>query len=210
MKTLLTLLSLSIPLALAGVAVGQINHAHNEVGIYAVPDPEGCASAQVGAAPWTPFTCYLVLTNLWNEDLDRPVTTFGGAEFRLGIPPDGLVLGAVLPPRSTDGPDLPDFAFGASIPVVDAAVVVVTFTLLTTSTDPRMLFLTPTESWPPSIPGHMIFTDYDDGFSMQIMHPVSGSFDVPVFAINWDGELSFCETVPDEGMSFGSLKALYR
>jgi len=31
-----------------------------------------------------------------------------------------------------------------------------------------------------------------------------------VFAVNWDGDLSFCETVPDQGMSFGAVKALYR
>ena len=38
----------------------------------------------------------------------------------------------------------------------------------------------------------------------------AAQIDVPVFAINWDGEMSFCETVPTRDASFGEVKALFR
>jgi hypothetical protein len=66
------------------------------------------------------------------------------------------------------------------------------------------------QNTPQSIPGQMAFTDFDDGYSLHVMHPVSGSHDVPVFALNWPGEFPFGETVPQRDESFGGVKALYR
>ncbi len=37
----------------AGLAAGaqaQVNHPYNELGIYTVPDPDGCAAAQIDVA----------------------------------------------------------------------------------------------------------------------------------------------------------------
>ena len=214
MKTLLTLLFLSLSLPLAGVAVGQINHVYNEVGIYAVPDPDGCASAQIDIAPLTGFQCYVVLTNPWNDDLDRPVSTIGFINLYLP-PPDGVwLLGATMPPLSTwDCWDCPlgYLWFPVDCTVTGQSVVLTTLTMLVEGPGPYLLFMSPP---PPGFgsefPGEMTYYETDGDHPVHVMDPVSGSFDVPVFAINWDGDLSFCETVPDEGTSFGSLKALYR
>ncbi len=212
MKTLLTFLFLSVSLLLAGVAVGQINHAHNEVGIYAVPDPDGCASAQIDAAAWAHVTCYIVVTNPYSESRGRPITTMGGFECRYVVPDDVYVLNGTYPPGAFPPcfPEPGELLFGCNVPVVDDHCVLFTLTLASTTGGPGFIYLTPVQAAPQSIPGHIAITDYDDAYALQAVEPVSGSFDVPVFAINWDGELSFCETVPDEGIAFGAVKALYR
>ncbi|MFO7608027.1 MAG: hypothetical protein R6X35_02340 [Candidatus Krumholzibacteriia bacterium] len=199
-------------LALAGAAAAQINHPYNEVGIYTVEQPDGCATARVEVPVGGEFWCYLVLTNPWNEALDRPVTTVGGFEFRLGIPEGVIVLASVYPPFHIDDcfGCWPDFRVGANMPVNNGFRTLMPFQIMVTTGEPVFLSMAPTAVTPSSIPGEIVFTDYDDDFSLQVMHPVSGSFDVPVFAINWDGDLSFCQTVPLRDESFGSLKALYR
>jgi len=198
-------------LALAAGAQAQINHPYNELGIYAVPDPDGCATAQIDVPPLTVFNCWVVLTSPWNEDLGRPVATVGGIEFRLVVPGDvyllGVDYGMCIPPFT---PTLPDFLVGCATPVVDGRATLLGLTLMAMLASPSFLYLSPVQDAPQTFPGQIAFSDYDDDWSLHVMYPVSGGFDVPVFAINWDGELSFCETVPDAGMAFGALKALYR
>ena len=210
MKPLRTLLLFCILLGLAGAAGAQINQPHNELGLYTVPDPDGCATAQVDVAAGITFTCYLVLTNPWNEALDRPVANVGGFEFRLGIPSDVYLISDDLPPCPTCFVTPPDYIWPASVPVMDGCCSLVAFHLMSVTDEPRFLSLGPIQDSAQSIPGQMAFTDQDDQYSLQAMRPISGSPDVPVFAVNWDGDLSFCETVPDAGMSFGAFKALYR
>ena len=205
------MLSVIAILMLAGAANAQINHPYNEVGIYTVEQPDGCATAQVDVPAGGEFWCYLVLTNPYNEALGRPVATVGGFEFQLGLPDGCLLLGAVYPPGNTVDcfECFPDFLSNAPMPVTGGHLTLMQFRILVTTAEPDFLFLSPLATLQ-SIPGAMAFTDLDDGHSLQVMHPVSGSFDVPVFAINWDGELSFCETVPARDASFGEVKALYR
>ena len=199
-------------LMLAGAAIAQINHPYNEVGIYTVEQPDGCETAQIDVPAMTPFTCYMVLTSPHRESLGRPVAMVGGVECRLGLPADVYLLSISYPPRST-GPcfgDPLEILFGAELPVADGQCVLLTMGLMAANDAPQFVSLLPAQDMPPSIPGQMSFSDYDDGFALEPMHPVSGSFDVPVFAINWDGELSFCETVPVRDASFGEVKAMFR
>lgn len=205
------LLSLVMMLAAAG-AQAQINHPYNEIGIYTVEQPDGCATAQIDVAPMVQFTCYLVLTKPYSETLGRPVATVGGVECRYVLP-DGLMLLSGRYPPGTFPPCFPgpgELLFACNVPVVDDRCVLFTFTFMSLDGAPGFIHLTPLPSYQ-SLPGQMAFTDYDDeDFALHAMHPVSGSFDVPVFAINWDGDLSFCETVPVRDVSFGKVKALYR
>ncbi len=209
-------IGLVLVLALAATARAQINRPDNELGVYTAPDPVGCATAQVDVAAGGQFTAYVVLTNPWNAALDRPVSHLGGVEFRVEWPAGLAPLGMVWPPGTEAWPawdgDAVEFLAGFMIPppVVDGSLTIVRFLFMASTADPGFIYLRPVALAPASIPGSMAYTDYDDGFSLQAMAPVSGSPDVPVFAINWDGDLSFCETVPDANASFGSVKALYR
>jgi len=206
---MIRLLPLVILAALAAGASAQINHPHSEVGIYTVPDPVGCETAQITVAPFTLFDAYVVLTDPYNEQRDRPVTTVGGFEFSLQVPSSVFVLTANYPPGCVGfPPPPPDFITGCDAPVIAGAAVLMTFVFMPTTTETVFFHLGPLQTMAPSFPGQMAFAD-DDG-SLHIMHPVSGSADVPVFAVNWDGEMSFCETIPSRDASFGAVKALYR
>jgi hypothetical protein len=206
---MIRLLSLVILAALAAGASAQLNHPYNEVGIHTVPDPVGCETAQVAAAPFTTFTAYVVLTNPYNDDLGRPVTTVGGFEFSLQVPPSVFVLSAQYPPGCVGfPPPPPDFITGCDTPVSAGAAVLMTFVFMPTTVETVFFHLGPLQTMPPFFPGQMAFAD--DDFSVHVMHPVSGSADVPVFAVNWDGEMSFCATIPARDAAFGSVKALYR
>ena len=195
-------------LAAAG-APAQVNSPHNEVGIFTVENPDGCATAQIDVPAYTEFTAYIVLTAPYNENLGRPVSRIGGFEFRLVVPSNAYVLSTdPWPPMGGTTP--PDYMMPVDLPVSGDQVTLMTLRLMTSDDAPAMVYLTPVADTPSSIPGEIAFTDYDDFFSLHVMHPISGSHDVPVFAINWDGDLSFCETVPGAGISFGAVKALYR
>ena len=210
-ESMIRRLTLFAVLMLAAGATAQINQPHNEFGMYAVPDPEGCATAQIDVSAGSWFTAYLVLTSPWNDELDQPVATIGAVEFKFVMPDGVALLGMVWPPFSEWWPS-PDgeYLVGMHAPVTGDRVVLVTCTLLAQSADPSFFYLRPVETAPASIPGSMAFTDYDHDYALLAMVPVSGSPDVPVFAVNWEGDLSFCETVPDRETSFGSLQALYR
>lgn len=207
MKPLLALITI---LALTGTTAAQINHPYNEVGIYTVPDPDGCATAQADMAAMDQVTCYLVLSAPYNLARARPVTAVGGVECRYVLPDGVFVLSGQYPP-GTWPPCFPgpgELLFACNAPVVDGHCVLYTMTLMSLDGAPGFIHLAPFVA--PSIPDRMVFTDYDDDFALQAMDPVSGSFDVPVFAINWGGDLSFCETVPVRNESFGGVKALFR
>ncbi len=208
----ITLLAL---LALAAGARAQGGGPTNTVGLYMVEDPDGCATAQVDAPAGTTFTCYMVLTNPWNENVERPVSVVSGFEFRLGLPSDLVLVDAWEPPLNTGDGALPEFIYAVNLPVVDGRCRLMYFRIMSMTDEPRFLSLGPVQDAPVSIPGRMAYVDDMDGAmvwpdNLVGMDPVSGSPDVPVFAVNWDGALSFCETVPDEGISFGAVKALYR
>ncbi len=205
------LLTLMLVLAVAAAAQAQVNHPYNEVGIYTVERPDGCEGAQVDIPAMTQVTCYVVLTNPYNESLGRPITTIGAVEFALGLSSGVVLMGAQVPWTAVGFPPLPpDYVLSGQVPVVDGFFTIMVLTLMPTTANPAFVHLLPVQDTPQTIAGEMAVFDFDDGYSANVMHPVSGSADVPVFAINWDGDLSFCETVPDETASFGGVKALYR
>jgi hypothetical protein len=175
-----------------------------------VEHPNGVLETEVEAPANVMFECYVVLTNPYNEALGRPVTTVGGFEFRPVLPDSVYLLAARCPSPWGCGWGFPDFLVGCEAPVITGACTLVTMTVMSTTGASDLLYLIPVQDAPQSIPGHMIFTDFDDDFSPHVMHPVSGSHDVPVFALNWDGEFPFWQTVPAQDTTFGGVKALYR
>ena len=148
------MLSMIAILMLAGAAAAQINHPYNEVGIYTVEQPDGCATAQVDVPAGGEFWCYLVLSNPWNEALGRPVATVGGFEFRLGFPDGCYVLAVEFPPGNTFEcfHCFPDLLSNAPMPVSSPWLRLMRFRILVTSAEPVFLFLSPIEGWPSSIP----------------------------------------------------------
>ncbi len=205
------LLTVLLVLTAAASAHAQVNHPYNEVGIYTVDNPDGCSAAQVDAPAGTTFTCYVVLTNPYSDTIGAPITEIGGYDYRLDWSADLYVLEAQPPPGTYNFPGfVPEAVLGTDVPVVAGRCTLMTMRIMPAATGPIFLYLGPVQNAPQTIPGEMAFVGFDDEFVAHVMHPVSGSFDVPVFAINWDGDLSFCETVPDEGVSFGGVKALYR
>ena len=197
-------------LVAVGTAGAQINHPYNEVGIYTVEHPDGVAETEIDAPAEVMVDCYIVLTNPYNEALGRPIATVGGFEFNLTMPDGVYLLSIMFLPPSVGWPTGPDYLIGCEAPVTDGACTLANLTLMSATGGPDLLYLQPVQFAPQSIPGQMVFTDFDDDFSMHVMHPVSGSHDVPVFALNWEGELPFGETVPARAESFGTVKALYR
>ncbi|MBE0567972.1 MAG: hypothetical protein IH621_18605 [Krumholzibacteria bacterium] len=206
MKPLLTLITI---LTLAGGAAAQINHPYNEVGIYTVEQPVGVAETEIDAPANVMFDCYVVLTNPYNEALGRPITTVGGMAFSLGMPAGVYVVDTDLPPQ-TGWLLLPDVLWGGEFPVVASYCSLIGLTIMSTTGAADLLYLLPLQNTPQYISGQMSFADLDDDFSQHVMHPVSGSHDVPVFALNWPGEFPFGETVPARDAAFGEMKALYR
>ena len=195
---------------LATAACAQINHPHSEVGIYTVEHPQGVLETEIVAPANVMVDCYLVLTNPYNEALGGPVTTVGGFEVRLEMPAGVYLLSIRFPPGGNWWWGGPDFLIGCEAPVVDGCCTLATMTIMSVTGAADVLFVLPVQDAPQTIPGEFIFTDFDDAFSPHVMHPVSGSFDVPVFALNWDGEFPFGETVPVRDATFGGVKALYR
>lgn len=89
--------------------------------------------------------------------------------------------------------------FAEGYPVIDEAFTLISFTFLNTNTS--MVEVTLGEVCCPSLPGEIAFLPSSP--PVEIMHPVSGSFDDPVFLFNG-------MAVGVENESFGSVKALFR
>ena len=154
---------------------------------------------------------YLVLTKPTDTNTGIPYDTINAFECRLDFSPIGdlFMLADVLPPTSInigDTDHLNDEGYleyivgiGTAWPVVDESVVLIEFVFIHTAPGEIEVFLAPTSV--PAFPGLMVFQS-ESGVLLP-MHPISGSFDAPVFV--FEGE-----AVAVENQSFGSLKALFR
>jgi hypothetical protein len=182
----------------------------NEVGLYTTPDGYGATGTfNVGV----PVDVYLVLTK--PTDVLNGTGSYTGViafELRLNFnPADNLFkLADVLPPGSINIGDNSDIIQGyleyivgidytVPLPVIDEAAVLISFQFVSFTVSPIEVTLGPTSV--PFYPGQMAFLGELD--VVQVMHPVSGSLDAPVFIFNG-------AAVAVENESFGSVKALYR
>ena len=192
-----------------GVANAQYIYEHNnEIGIYTDPNPTAATAqdlATYSGAPGGSIMAYVVLTNPYNNNINAPISTIGGFEFRIVVPANVYLLGAALPPNSTNFANQPDFLCGSNAPVVDSHVTLLTLTLGEFTGTPSFIYLTPVQEAPQSVPGEMAITDYNDDFSISVAYPVSGDHLEPVFGL-FTGDA----VVPTDDASWGEVKNLYR
>lgn len=198
-----SILVLSI-LAMAAAALAE----PNEIGIYTTEDGDH-ANTSYNGVPGT-FTAYVVCTDPVNFDYGWPgsgvqqaVTTIGGFEFKIVLPAGVVLLGYEMPPESLNVATPPEWFAGTNAPVVDGHCTLLTLSLGAFVQEPSQIYLSPVTSYPPSVPGLMALTDYNDDFRLIAAYPVSGGFAMPVFGL-WSS------VVPTEDASWGDLKSLYR
>ncbi|MFN2370741.1 MAG: hypothetical protein ABR506_06235 [Candidatus Krumholzibacteriia bacterium] len=187
-------------------AQGFIYEHNNEIGIYTTPDPTAENAEEMAVytgAPGGSIMGYVVLTNPWNENTGTPIAAVGGFEFKIVLPANVFLLSAALPPATTNFASVPEFLCGANIPVVDDHCTLITLTLFESAGTPSLVFITPVEAAPQSVPGNIAITDFNDDFTISVAHPVSGAFDSPVFGL-WSS------VVASEDASWGEVKSLFR
>lgn len=199
---------LSISMLAPGIGMAEPTH-FNEIGLYTTSDGYG----ETGTfATGVPVSIYLVLTKPASHDV--PCTGVKAFECQLNFNPVGGIyklgdsmMGQGLNIGDTDNISLGYLeyiaAFANAVPVVDEAVALIHFQLLNTNGFPVEVTLGPPST--PSLPGFMVFLppEYNDNSDLEIMHPVSGHPDAPVFIFNG-------AAVSVETESFGSVKSLYR
>jgi hypothetical protein len=171
----------------AGAANAQFIYEHNnEIGIYTTANPtaeNAQEMATYSGAPGAGIAAYVVLTNPYNTNTNTPIDVVGGFEFRVVLPANVFLLGAILPPQTTNFASSPDFLCGSNAPVVDNHVTLLTLNLGEFSGAPSLVYLTPVQDAPQSVPGNMAITDYNDDFRISVAYPVSGDFAMPVFGL---------------------------
>ena len=218
MKTLRTTAMLLV--LSAGVAIAQPPYLYqhkNEIGIYLTESPTADNAQEMSCYQGAPgvFTAYVVVTNPWNNRLDRPIDQVMGFEFRLE-PPVGVAINAVLPPEAINFMPLPDYFCAIStnpryptwLQVHGSGnqrhAVLMSLTVTVPVADTAALFIEPVSLYP-SYPGFGTIADAEDDGHYSLLHPVSGGYDAPVFGLFDCGQV-----VPTEEGSWGGLKSLYR
>jgi hypothetical protein len=186
----------------------------NEIGIYTDPNPTADnaeALATYSGAPGQ-IAAYVVLTHPINMDFGapnsgvrNPIAVVGGFEFRLNMPANVFLLTSTMPPQSTNFATPPEWLAGCNAPVVDDHVTLLTLGLGEFSGTPSLIYLSPVQDAPQSIPGSMAITDYNDDFRLNPAYPVSGDYAAPVFGL-WTGT----QVVPTDDAAWGDVKSLYR
>jgi len=181
----------------------------NEVGLYTTPDGYGETGIYgLGIL----LDVYLVLTKPTYTATGTPLSTINIFQCQLNFNPIGNLyrMAAVFPAEFIDcgGNQFIDLGyleygicFNNDIPVINESVVLITFTFMHIAPGVIEVTLGPTSNVPHEIPGQMAFQWVEGQF--EVMHPISGSHDAPVFL--FEGE-----AVEVENESFGSVKALYR
>lgn len=184
----------------------------NEIGLYLTVDGTGPTGV---TTPNTFVPAYLVLTRPTITETGEPVLNLTGFDLMIHVDPipagDLFVLRIAFWPGIMDC--CPDPFFGdrpyslidvsyypaQPQPVTGQSVVLIEYDFLKLSSSPHVITLEPLPT--AAIPGQMSFQPANG--DRQIMHPISGSFEDPVFVFNG-------EAVGVESVSFGSVKALYR
>ncbi|MCP4574332.1 MAG: hypothetical protein GY838_18405 [bacterium] len=200
MKTLITTL-IVVALLVPALALG---YNENNIGMYITETPSGAnADATLNTAAPGTYDVYLVLTNAYNWAQFSPITTVGGFECSLTLPENWTFSGVSLPPNVLDlNNDPAHFYCSGQIPVTGGTATLATITLLTFDPTPGLAYIAPYFA-SPSIPGSMAITDADREFALEAAYPASGDYAEPIFGLNMG-------VIPDEDVSWGEVKSLYR
>lgn len=213
MKKLLFAVSALAALSLLAPSVGFAQTAHNQLGMYI--DQVGTpTAANIDVAINTPFNVFLVLTNPVNEtfnegvDTQVPITSVDGFEAAIVLPTAAtfFVLAENYPAPEINVGSAPDYivGFSNSVPVVDNAVVLVSWQFMTL--DPAALDVFMDATATARFPGKMAVVDAGDNTTTpgQPIYPSTGDFANKVFSINGT------PPVATENESWGGVKALFR
>jgi len=185
---------------------------NNQVGLFVHPDGLGPPRAVMDYME--PLRLYLVLIRPTSCEAGyAPLASINGFECSLRFDPapayDLFLVQTVYHPtpvlqvgRSNINEGVIDFrcAYAQDVPVTNDAVVLVELLFLPRGAVTTEVFLEPLPV--PSIADEMSFCAGCPNGGM-IMHPVSGSHELPVFVLQ-------AGAVAAESMTFGSVKALYR
>ena len=180
----------------------------NEIGLYMAPNGYGATGTfDVG----TLVDVYLVLTKPTDTETGTPYATLTNFECNLNFEPRGNLVkfeDTFLGPHLNIG-NVDNIGSGYlqyivqyvnDEPVIDGSIVLVQISLMHTASGVIEVTLGPIGSYS-SLPGEMSFISMPNKY--EVMHPVSGSHEAPVFLFGG-------EAVAVEKESFGSAKALYR
>ncbi len=202
MKTLLTTL-IVVALLVPALALG---YNENNIGLYITEAPTGDdAEATLVAATPGGYDIYLVLTKAYNWSLFAPINNVGGFECSLTLPDSWQISEVVLPPNVLDlNGDLAHFYCAGLIPVTGGMATLATITIGTFDSPPPAgyVYISPYFA-APSLPGTMAITDADHEYVLEAAYPSSGDYDEPIFGLNMS-------VVPDEDLTWGDVKSLYR
>jgi len=202
MKKMLFAVTALAALSLLAPTTGFAQGAHNQMGVYL--DAEMSAT-NVTAAAFDIVNVHLIVTNPYNEALNRPIESISGIEVRF-IMPAGLAIDSatIWSAEASDFGNAPDghiVGFGQPIPTVNGVAHIATKSIIVMNITPFGVTLGPHTSIP-SIPGAMAILDFD-GEHIQELYPASNDYAEPVFGFNQT-------VVATESTSFDKLKALYR
>ena len=189
---------------------------YNQIGIYTTQDANPANTVYNGAPG--PVTAYVVIQNPRNFNVNNnggvaDITRIGGYEFKIILPDGVFLLGATLPPMTTNfHSDAANFLCGTNLPVIDGVATAVTLNLGAFTQVENYLYLAPVNTIP-SIPGSLAITDYFDDFRLNQAYPASGSFNAPVFglwtethpAVDWSVNISAYGDMSNlAGVAFGA------
>jgi len=214
MKKLLFVVYALAAISLLAPSAGFAQDWENRIGIYTTPDPVDGAAEILTPIQNVPFNVYFVLTSPTFDD-GSPVDQIDAFEFTVTIGPgtSGIFkLSQTLWPSSlnigADGnPFNAEFAVGGAIPqpVVNGALVLVTWNLMVTNVSaPYYFYLNPTSK--PAIAGSMAVNYPAIGVNNAVLIACtasSGDGVTPVFAL---GDVA----IATEYDTFGGVKALFR
>lgn len=200
MKTLITTL-IVVALLAPALAFGW---GENNIGLYVTEAPTGDdAEATLNTGVPGSWDVYLVLTKAWNWDENQSIANVGGFECTLVLPDDWQIAGVTYPPNVLDLNNANEHFYCSGLwPTSFGTVTLATVTLGTFNPTPGHIYIEP-YFVAPSIPGSMAITDADYGFSLVQAEPSSGDYSEPIFGLNMT-------VVPDEAVSWGDVKSLYR
>lgn len=185
---------------------------NNQVGLYTYPD--GCGPDRATMLLMEPVRLYLVLCRPCTSETGYvPLASVNGFECALRFDPvpsnDLFLTDAVFHPEPVVVTDRDDMnggvidlqcGYATDVPVTGDAVVLVELEFLSLGAATTDIYLEPIRT--PSIPGAMAYCEGCPS-SGVVMHPVSGSHELPVFQLQ-------AGVVAYESMSFGGVKALFR
>ena len=197
----------------AGVANAQfLFEGENEIGIFTVENPTAENAEDMACYMGAPgqFTIYCVLTNPVNQNLGFAMEAVGGFEFNLGYAA-GLFVTPVIHPSATNFMSPPDFFCGANIPVTGGQCTLITLTVGTFTADPAAWYISPvSDPGVQSIPGAIAITDANDNFSISEAYTTAGSGEARDFSAPVFGMFDCADVVPNEDVSWGGVKTLFR